>query len=189
MMRIIAGKYRGRKIETINDKKLRPTMGVAREALFNILSHGRFADEENRFLDGCRVLDLFCGCGALALEALSRGAAHVTLMDIDSEHLQIARQNIKKIGEENHATFIRGDSSKPPMARATCNLVFIDPPYNEKLAHSAMEKLVEGKWLEKGAIVVVETGKTEDLPEVPGYTEFLNRNYGNSRIRMFEWGV
>ncbi len=186
-MRVIAGKYKGRQIEAVSGKQLRPTMGVAREALFNILSHGRFLDGDKSFLEGCKVLDLFCGCGTLSIEALSRGAERVVLIDIDQAHLNIARENLKSIGEEQRATFIRADSSSPPPARFQCNLVFIDPPYHKDLASQALKSLIKGKWISEGAIVIVETGKTEDIFPPEGFVELENRNYGNSRIRILEW--
>lgn len=186
-MRIISGKHRGRKIETVSSKKLRPTTGMAREALFNILSHGRFADGETPFLQDCKVLDLYCGCGALSMEALSRGAAHVVLLDIDQDHLDVARHNIKTIGEIEHATFIRADSSTPPPARFPCNLIFVDPPYGNNLADKTLKNLIKGNWLADKAVIIVETGKTEELDLPEGFTEIDDRRYGNCRIRIFEW--
>lgn len=185
-MRVISGKHRGRKIETVSDKNLRPTMGIAREAVFNILSHGQFAGE-NRLLDGCVVLDLFCGCGALSIEALSRGASKAILIDIDQQHLDIARQNLKTIGEVENAVFLRADSSNPPPARQECNLVFIDPPYKKDLVEPCLRSLERGRWLADGAIIVLETEKKEE-PKIPdGIEELSNRNYGNSRIRILKW--
>jgi 16S rRNA (guanine966-N2)-methyltransferase len=186
-MRVISGKYRGRRIETVSDKKLRPTMGIAREALFNILSHGRFAIEGERLFDDCRVLDLFCGCGALSIEALSRGASHATLMDIDQEHLDIAKKNIRSLGESDNCSFIRGDSSTPPPARVPCNLVFIDPPYGKGLVTTALKNLISGKWLAEKAIIVIETGKNEDLQIPETFENIDDRIYSNSRIRIFEY--
>ena len=185
-MRIISGKYRGRRIETLDNKNLRPTMGVAREALFNILSHGQFAGD-NPLLEDCKVLDLFCGCGALAMEALSRGAEHVVLMDIEAAHLNIARSNMETIGETENATFLRGDSSNPPPARFPCNLVFLDPPYRKGLVDKALKSLIKGNWLADGAIIVIETAKREDV-DIPEQLEELDdRKYGNSRIRIYQW--
>lgn len=183
MMRIISGKHRGRIIESLSSKKLRPTTGRTREAVFNILSHGRYSD----LLDGARVLDLFCGCGALAMEALSRGADHVTLVDIDAKHLDVARKNIRTLGEESNATFVRGDSSSPPPASAPCTLVFLDPPYHQHMVERALKAIVLGGWLTKNAIVVIETGKTEDVDLPEQFTLHTDRTYGNSRIRIAEY--
>jgi 16S rRNA (guanine966-N2)-methyltransferase len=162
-------------------------MGMAREALFNILTHGRFATDDYRLMDGCRVLDLFSGCGALSMEALSRGAAHVILMDIDQEHLDIARQNLRSIGESENATFIRGDSSVPPPARIPCDLIFLDPPYNKGLVTIALKNLIAGKWLAQNAVIVIETAKNEDITIPSELEEIDNRVYGNSRIRICQW--
>jgi 16S rRNA (guanine966-N2)-methyltransferase len=186
-MRVISGKYRGRKIETIDSKKLRPTTGMAREALFNILTHGRFAEDDKKLLDGCRVLDLFCGCGALSMEAISRGASHATMMDIDQEHLDIAKKNFRSVDEIENAAFIRGDSSTPPPAHFPCNLIFLDPPYGKGFVATSLKNLIAGRWLADNAVVVVETAKNEE-PEIPeGFVEVEDRKYGNSRIRIFEW--
>lgn len=188
-MRVISGKYKGRNIETLKDKStsLRPTTGKTREALFNILSHGQFAIGGKKLLDGARVLDLFCGSGALAIEALSRGAAYAVFIDIENKHLDIARRNIKNIGEEQNAAFIRANSSTPPPAHVPCNLIFIDPPYNQGLAQATLENLVKGNWLAPKAIVVVETAKKEDIHCPAGFEEMTDRNYGNSRIRILCW--
>jgi 16S rRNA (guanine966-N2)-methyltransferase len=186
-LRVISGKYRGRKIETVSSKQLRPTTGMAREALFNILTHGRFAPDGEQFLDGCIVLDLFCGCGALSMEAISRGAKHATLMDIDQEHLDIAKKNFRSIGEIDNAAFIRGDSSTPPTARVPCNLIFLDPPYGKNLVPIALKNIIAGKWLAEGAIIVIETAKGEDITLPEGLEEIDDRKYGNSRIRIVEW--
>lgn len=181
-MRIIAGKYRGRRIESIQGKELRPTMGVTREAIFNILSHGQFVD----LLPGCRVLDLFCGCGTFSMEALSRGAAHVTCMDIKSEHLQVARANIDHLQETTHATFIRADSSNPPPASTPCNLIFMDPPYYKNLALPTLQRTLSAGWLTPDAVVVIETGVKESFTLPEGFEAYETRKYGNSRIHIFQ---
>lgn len=188
-MHIISGKHKGRRIETINNKSkdLRPTTGVAREALFNILTHGQFADGGKTILDGARVLDLFCGSGALALEALSRGAAFAVFIDIEKKHLDVAQKNVEKIGELTNTTFIRANSSTPPPAHLSCNVVFIDPPYNQGLAQTTLTNLINGNWLAKNAIVVVETSKREEITIPDGFDELENRHYGNSRIRILRW--
>ena len=186
-MRVISGKHKGRKIETVSSKNLRPTTGMAREALFNILSHGKFNNDGSQFLQGCYVLDLFCGCGALSIEALSRGAKHAVLIDIDQSHLAIARKNISSLGEEENASFIRGDSATPPPARIPCNLIFLDPPYGKGFVDKSLKSLIAGEWLADDAIIVVETAKTEDLTIPDNFTELDDRKYGNSRIRIMQW--
>src|SRR5262249_35282473 len=102
-MRIVAGKHRGHKLATPDDLAVRPTSDRARESLFNILEHGKFAAGGISAVRGARVLDAFCGTGALGLEALSRGAAHATFMDQDTTALKLARTNAQKLGENGHA--------------------------------------------------------------------------------------
>ena len=133
------------------------------------------------------MLDLYCGSGALAIEALSRGAAYAVFIDMENRHLDIARKNIKNLGEENNAAFIRANSSTPPPAHVPCNVVFIDPPYNQGLAQATLENLVKGNWLAKDAVVIVETAKKEDITYPAGFEEMADRNYGNSRIRILHW--
>lgn len=188
-MRVISGRFKGRIIETAQDKdkKLRPTTGRTREALFNILCHGQFAEGCNKLLSGARVLDLFCGSGALAIEALSRGATYAVLIDIEKAHLEVARKNIRNLGEEENAAFIRANSSTPPPAHVPCNLVFIDPPYNQNLSEPTLQSLVRGNWLAKDAVVVVESAKKEDITYPDGFIELADRHYGNSRIRILRW--
>lgn len=188
-MRVIAGKFKGRNIDTLHEKgkNIRPTTGKTREALFNILSHGQFLSGDKKLLDGARVLDLFCGSGALAIEALSRGAAYAVLVDMDKDHLEIARTNIKNLGEEQNAAFIRANSSTPPPAHLPCNLIFIDPPYNKGLAQITLTNLVKGNWLAENAVIVVETAKKEDVTPPESFEEMADRIYGNSRIRILRW--
>jgi 16S rRNA (guanine966-N2)-methyltransferase len=181
-MRIIAGKHRGRRINSLPTKELRPTMGVTREAIFNILSHGQFLD----LLPGARVLDLYCGCGAFAMEAFSRGAAHVVCIDIRSEHLQVARSNIDYIGESHNANFIRADSSNPPAASIPCNLIFLDPPYYKNLVTPTLVKLLSSGWLAANAVIVIETGAKEEFTIPEQYEDIENRKYGNSRIHILK---
>lgn len=186
-MRVISGKHKGRKIEVINDNKLRPTTGIAREALFNILTHGRFNDSDQSLLINAEVLDLFCGCGALSIESISRGAKHVTLIDVERKHLNLAKDNIEEIGELDKATFLCCDSVNPPLANKKCNLVFIDPPYRKNLVNRALEKIQTNGWLQEGAVIVVESGKKEGLEFPETYKVIDSRNYGNSTLSILQW--
>lgn len=181
-MRIISGIHRGRRIETIKNKTLRPTMGMTREAIFNILTHGDYAD----LLPNAIVLDLFCGAASFSMEALSRGAQHVVCMDISNDHLAVARYNIGHINETQKATFIRADSANPPYATKSCNLVFLDPPYNANLASTALIKAIDRGWLSDDAVIVVETEERETFEAPADFIETNNRTYGKSRVRILK---
>ena len=97
-MRIVGGKHRGRRLLAPPGDNVRPTSDRAREALFDILSHGRFAADGIPFA-GAAVLDAFAGTGALGLEALSRGAAEAVFFERDPEALAILRRNVASLGD------------------------------------------------------------------------------------------
>ena len=99
MLKIIGGKHRGRALEAPEGQNVRPTSSRAREALFNILAHASWHDDGTSPLIDTRVLDAFAGSGALGLEALSRGAAHVTFLDNDARSIKLIGENIAKLGE------------------------------------------------------------------------------------------
>lgn len=188
MLKIIAGKHRGRNIETAPSKDIRPTTGFAREGMFNILMHGRFAGE-NTPLVGKRVVDLFCGSGALGFEALSRGAAHVTFIDQNPKALELVKKTASIIGETINSAFIRSDSTHVPKAVFPCSLAFVDPPYDKGLAVKGLESLAQGGWLEGGAIVVVEQSKKEQLIPPAAFTLLDERTYGIAQIRILKYDL
>lgn len=182
MLTIISGKYRGKKIKTKANAVIRPTSSRARGAIFNILMHGEFGSHETSPLINRAVIDLFCGTGVLGLEALSRGAAHVTFVDESSESIALARSNVAHLKEEANSHFIRNDSTSLPMARKTHSLAFLDPPYNSGLAVKSLAMLDKRGWLENGAVAVVELSKKETLVAPENYTVIDERNYGNTQI-------
>jgi len=187
MMHVISGKYKGRRIETLPGKEIRPTTGRAKEAMFNILTHGRFYGEASP-LPGARVIDIFCGSGALGLEALSRGAEHVTFVDENPKALEITRKNIEHIGVTGSADFLRADSTRvPPTRKDPCTLAFVDPPYETGVAAKAVENLISGKWLAPGAIIVIEQSKREDLKTPVGCTGLDERIYNSTKIIILEY--
>lgn len=188
-MYVISGKYGRRKIKSFDNKGIRPTTGMAREAIFNILSHGKFSNDEQSVFDGCTVLDLYCGTGALGIEALSRGAAFAIFVDKDGKHLDVARHNVDYVGANNDAKFIRCDSSLPPTAKVQCDLVFADPPYGCGLISKTLKSLVKENWLAEGAIVVLELARIDDFEQPEGFTSLVDRHYGKTRVVLLQWGT
>ncbi len=185
-LRIIAGKHRGRKIFMKEGNDIRPTGGRAREAIFNILMHGQFGGENSPLIDK-RVVDLFCGSGALGLEALSRGAAHVTFVDQSAESLGLVKSNLEYFGEEQSCKTFRCDSSNLPKAQAKYSLAFMDPPYKSGLAPKALASLANGGWLEPDAVAVAEVSQKETIDVPPMYTLIDQRDYGNNRIYFLRY--
>src|SRR6516162_6966738 len=151
-MRIVGGRHRGRRLLAPTGDTVRPTSDRAREALFNILTHGQLADDGIPFA-GAAVLDAFAGTGAFGLEALSRGAAEAFFIERDPEAVAVLRRNVASLGESAHAELIPGDATRPPRARAPCAVVFIDPPYGSGLAGPALEALDSAGWLKPDTLV------------------------------------
>src|SRR5215472_15725225 len=132
-MRIVAGRHRGRRLLAPPDETVRPTSDRAREALFDILLHGRLAAEGLPFAEET-VLDAFAGTGALGLEALSRGAAEAVFFEQSAEAHVVLRKNVASLGEDDRARILPYDATRPQRAGARCAVVFIDPPYRTGLA-------------------------------------------------------
>lgn len=181
MTRIIAGRHRGCALK-VPAAGVRPTAERAREALFNILEHGI---EWPGFAGGC-VFDVFAGSGACGLEALSRGAAHATFVDIDGAVLQTIRGNAAAMGEARAVTLLKLDATRLASPPATANapgiVAFLDPPYESGLATAALHILAVRHWLVAGAIAVVEVAAREPLRLPPEYALLDERVYGVARL-------
>ena len=183
-MRIIAGKHRGLRLASVGQgdaaAHLRPTADRVRESLFNVLKGGAYGDP----ITGARVLDLFAGTGALGLEALSRGAAHVTFVDDGPKALALIRQNIELCRVAENTTVLRrnatrlGDNPGPPY-----HLVFLDPPYGKGLGEKALKAARNGGWFADGALVVFE--ENQPVP-VETFTVLDTRRYGDTHVTLLE---
>jgi 16S rRNA (guanine966-N2)-methyltransferase len=179
-VRIIAGRHKGRRLAAPRGQAVRPTSDRAREALFNILVHGRFA--EGPVFAAVPVLDVFAGTGAFGLEALSRGASHATFIEKDRAALALLRSNVAALGETERATLLPVDATRLPRAAAPAALAFLDPPYGEELAAPALAALAASGWLAPGALVIVELAARQDLAPPPGFTFLEERRYGAARF-------
>src|SRR5712691_5057413 len=145
-LRIVGGSHRGRRLVAPSGELVRPTSDRAREALFNILSHGNFAASGLPFA-GRPVLDAFAGTGALGLEALSRGASAAAFIESEREALGTLRRNVAMLDESERAHIVAGDATRPPRAAFVCAVAFLDPPYRSGLAPSALAALAAAGWL------------------------------------------
>ena len=180
-MRIVAGRHRGRRLLAPPDETVRPTSDRAREALFNILSHGQLAAEGVPFA-GATVLDAFAGTGALGLEALSRGAAEAVFIEQDREAVAILRRNIATLGEDARTRIVPGDATRPPRAPSACKVAFLDPPYRSGLAAAALGALEAAGWLAPEAHAVIELAAREELVVPAGFIRLDERVYGAARL-------
>ncbi len=183
-MRIVAGKHRGRRLDAPGGRDVRPTSDRTRQSLFNILSHGDWTGDGRDVLDGADVLDAFCGTGALALEALSRGAARAAFLDKSRASLDLARRNADALGETANCRFVLGDAARPPAPPFAATLAFLDPPYAQDLAPPALSGLAGAGWLAPGALVCVEVGAGDVFIAPPRFEVLDERDYSQARIHF-----
>jgi 16S rRNA (guanine966-N2)-methyltransferase len=183
-MRIIAGKLKGRTIGVPPGDDIRPTSDRARQAIFNILQHKIHRDLSNDFLTGVKALDMFCGSGALGLEALSRGAAEAMFVDIDTSFARQNAQNMKVAGDCN---FLNVDVRQLPGGNGKYNLVFLDPPYKEDLLGVALQNLKDKNWLADGAILITELSRNGKVDAIEGFEAIDERAYGAAKIILWRF--
>jgi 16S rRNA (guanine966-N2)-methyltransferase len=178
--RIVAGQFGGRRLEAPPGQHTRPTSDRVREALFSSL-------DTITYLHGAAFLDLYAGSGAIGLEALSRGAGTVMLVEADARAARTARENVKALGA---GAAVRLTTAKVGHFLATApptayDVVFADPPYSAADAEitAMLEQLVGRGWLAGGATVVVERStRSPDLAWVKGITPIRRRQYGETTL-------
>lgn len=181
-MRIIAGKHRGRMLIAPPGLKTRPTSDRARQSLFNILDHSRFAADGGSLLPEASVLDVFAGTGAFALEALSRGAARAIAIERDPVAIGAIRDNALKLGELSRLTIRQLDATKPGAAPQAAGLVFLDPPYGQGLLEPALQALSADGWFAAEALIVVELAGKEPFQPPPDFLPLEERRYGKAKL-------
>lgn len=174
-MRIIAGKHRGRKIDCPKGDRVRPTSDMLRGAVFNILNNIFDWEETN-------VLDVFCGTGAVGLEALSRGAQSVCFIDNNSESIKFTELNLTNLGERDNVDVLRSDATKLPEARKQFDLVYLDPPYQKNLEAAVLKSLSGQGWLAEDVEIVIEAALKDEVAIPEGFVKHKEKKYGNSKI-------
>ena len=185
-MRVIAGKYKGRKLNSPDDSSVRPTTDKAKEALFSILTNEIY---------GARVLDLFAGTGGLGIEALSRGASYCLFADSSRRSLDLIRSNLAHCAVEEETRVAAGDYAKvlKNLARRIedgleepFDIILLDPPYDAGYLNKAFRLIAEGGILAEDGLIVAEHRKHEELPEVLyGFTRTKERRYGVVKLSIY----
>lgn len=185
MTRIISGTAGGRRLQTPPGSSTRPTSDRVREALFSRLEH-------RGLLEGARVLDLYAGSGALGLEAASRGAAQVLLVESRKAAAKVIRANAAVIGHPDVRvladTVERALAADPP-AGVRMDLVLVDPPYDvsEDALSAVLAALVGHQWLARDAFVVVERSSRSPQPTWPEGLELSGeKRYGETAMWFAE---
>lgn len=180
-VRIISGKWRGRKLPVLNAEGLRPTTDRVKETLFNWLMHD---------IDGASVLDCFAGSGSLAFEALSRHATQATLVEREAVLARHLLLNIQKLNCDN-ATVIQQDclSYLSSAGRNQFNVVFIDPPFRKDLAIRCCQTLEQHSWLSDEALIYLETEKELPVTSLPANWRLLKEKVaGQLAYRLYQRG-
>lgn len=177
-MQVIAGTHRGRKLKTLKGDLTRPTSGLVRGAMFNILGAG---------LPGTRVLDLYAGSGALAIEALSRGAREAVLVERSSEAQAIILDNLKTLGLGDRATLLRGDvMANLKTLKGPFDVVLADPPYRTVDWSDLLSSLQAPGLLSSEAVVLVEHARGEELPAECGALRLAKAYaYGETHLARY----
>lgn len=190
-MRIISGSARGRKLATPpqKDNSIRPTADRAREALFNIIGQR---------VNNSQVLDLFAGTGALGLEALSRGAKRVVLVDKGHLALSIIKKNISLFPlekrQDKNCIVIKDDLQKPSFLKKLpfditpqFDIIFADPPYEQNMSTSILRFIDDHQILKAGGLLVIEERYNIALPiNLPGLQLHDQRKYGEACFSFYQ---
>ncbi len=177
-MRVIAGVYKGRRLDCPKGDAVRPTTDKVKEAMFGAIQFK---------IQGANVLDAFAGSGALGIEALSRGAAHVDFVEQNKACQKTLEQNVNAIGAQNCRIY-RGDVMKFMPTLRQYDIMFLDPPYDENLYEPAMEAAHKGEKLVSGATVVLECRKKFDFVLPMGYNLTKRKEYGDISIWFLKYG-
>jgi 16S rRNA (guanine966-N2)-methyltransferase len=181
-MRIISGKAKGRRLVAQKGKAVRPTADRVKESLFNILP---------RDFSGMTILDLFAGTGNLSIEALSRGAEKAILVDASERSAAVIRENLRRLGLSEHAQVWVLPAARALRSLAkrgeTFDVIFLDPPYDQKLVDRSLKLIEQGNLLNANGTVVAEHSVREAVPTSYG-SLILNdqRRYGDTLLSFYK---
>jgi len=189
-MRVIAGTYRSRILESLKGMTLRPTSDRLRETLFNVLGPD---------VAGSRFIDLFAGTGAVGIEALSRGAAEVVFVEKHSPAAALIRRNLESLEVRKGATVLASDAlrglqtlaSRPKGIAQRYDYIFLDPPYSAANEYArVLEFLGSAELLAPGGVVVAEHRRDFDLPqEVGSLCRFRVLRQGDAALSFYRCGA
>lgn len=179
-MRIISGRFKGHHLVSFKAGHIRPTTDRVKETLFNKIMFQ---------VEGTRVLDLFCGTGNLGLEALSRGAQHVTFVDAHKQSIAITRENIQKLKvPQDEYVVIQKDvlSYLKSYEGPAFDIILADPPFTQKMAHDVMVVVSESHAFGPQTIMTIESEKKERMEDTyPPLVRFDTKDYGDKILSFF----
>ncbi len=182
-MRIISGSARGKRLETFKGTDIRPTPDRVRGAIFSMLFSrlGSF--------QGKTVLDLYAGTGAMAIEALSRGASKAWLVDQGPQSAQVIGKNLENCRVAERAVYCRSSVTRALEqlgGQKPFDLIFLDPPYKKELATQTLRLLADKGFVSKDGVICAEADRSEEIPsEFGNLTRIDRRDYGTTSIHLF----
>lgn len=178
-LRIIAGKFKGFPLKTPKSPTTRPTQGMLREAVFNICQNT---------IEGASFLDIYAGSGAMALEALSRGAAYAALIEKNKGAIACIKENIKNLHVEDQTKIIATDVfSALKRIEQQFDIIYIDPPYETSIA-PLIEQIIQSKMLHADALLFIEERDTKsNAPEFPSLSLKNSRRFGIAKLHQYRF--
>ena len=181
-MRIIAGTFKGKKIQDPKDKFTRPLKDLTKESIFNIIKHSNLFDIK---LDESDILDLFAGVGSFGLECLSRGSKSVIFFENYIDVLPVLKKNISSLNYQDKTKIIQKnifDNNALKVLDKKFNIIFMDPPYKEKNFDKILDKIINLDLLKKNGIFIIHRHKKEN-DKFPEKFKILKESlYGISKI-------
>ena len=176
-MRVITGKYKGRRFDIPRTFKARPTTDFAKENIFNVMNG--YVD-----FDGATALDLFAGTGGITLELLSRGCSEVVSVEIDRQHASFIEQCIAKVGADMESVLVKGDALRYISAcHRQFDIIFADPPYALPSLPTIPDLILSSGILAEEGLLVFEHGSSADFSNHPRLTD--HRRYGSVNFSLF----
>ncbi len=186
-MRINAGKYKGRKIASVDSGDYRPTTGIIKKCLFDMIGED---------ITDSRFLDLFCGTGPVGIEALSRGSGFVAFLDSDHSRTWTLEKNLDKLGIDRDSIKVITNDFADGLQKLmdqeySFDLIYIDPPYNSISPGRILGAIVQSRVLEKSGLIIYEAGRNE-VKELLGETPselypLKERVHGGTALVFFRW--
>lgn len=181
-MRIVGGRFKGRRLVAPEGRDVRPTSDRARESIFNILAHADFAPD----LEGAAVVDVFAGTGAMGLEAMSRGATTATFLETDARARATIIKNAGTMGQASTIRVLNLNATMlpppPRIARCPATVIFLDPPYAEDVLPGVLLSLRNRGWAGPGTLCVAEQPSERSFEPPRGYELADQRTYGAALV-------
>ena len=177
-MRVISGSARGRRLKELPGMDTRPTTDQVKESIFNIIQFD---------IEGRKVLDLFAGTGQMGIEALSRGAAHATFVDVAPAAAKIVRENVELTRFTDVSRVMQTDwRAFLSSCREKFDVIFLDPPYHTDMLENAMQTIAAIDILSEHGIMICESPLDKVLPELAApYEKGKEYRYGKIKVTLY----